>query len=102
MATQAFQALTLRLAGIDWATIAEKLEYPNAEAAIEAAIDAAERQYDDAAMDPLRILEILRLDRLQAAVWSSATKGDLDAVRAALSISDRRMRLLGLNRRSND
>lgn len=103
MATAArdLQALTLRLAGVDWATIAERLHYDDAAASCGAAFEAAEGQYDGARSDPLRVLEILRLDRLQAAVWGAAMKGDLDAVKTALSIGDRRTRMLHLNQRSN-
>jgi hypothetical protein len=53
-------------------------------------------------MDPLRVLEVLRLDRLQAAVWGAAMKGDLGAVSTALNIGDRRVRMLRLNQRSRD
>ncbi|MGA5820825.1 hypothetical protein ACPC54_23530 [Kitasatospora sp. NPDC094028] len=100
MASRAAQALTLRLAGVDWNTIVERLDYPDVSAAIEDVTEAADAQYDGVPLDPLRVLEILRFDRLQAAVWSAAMKGDLAAVNAALSIGDRRARMLRLYLRS--
>jgi hypothetical protein len=99
---RAVQALTLRLAGVDWQTIADKLGYDDAADALDAATEAADTQYDGLPMDPLRVLEVLRLDRLQAAVWKDAMKGDLGAVATALNIGDRRIRMLRLNQRSRD
>lgn len=99
---RAVQALTLRLAGVDWNTIAERLGYDDAADALDAATAVADTQYDGLPMDPLRVLEVLRLDRLQAAVWGAAMKGDLGAVSTALNIGDRRVRMLRLNQRSRD
>jgi hypothetical protein len=99
---RAVQALTLRLAGVDWTTIADKLGYDDAADALDAATEAADTQYDGLPMDPLRVLEVLRYDRLQAAVWGAAMKGDLNAVSAVLQIGDRRTRALRLNQRSRD
>lgn len=96
------KALQLRLAGVDWHTIAGRLGYPDAADALEAASEVADTQYDGLPMDHQRILEVLRYDRLQAAVWPQAVKGDLDAVSAVLNISDRRIRALRLNQRSRD
>ncbi|MBP5896325.1 hypothetical protein [Streptomyces scabiei] len=99
---RAVQALTLRLAGVDWSTVADKLGFADAADALEAASEVADTQYDGLPLDPLRVLEVLRYDRLQAAVWKDAMKGDLGAVSAVLNISDRRIRTLRLNQRSRD
>ncbi|MEE1838199.1 hypothetical protein [Streptomyces sp. SP17KL33] len=99
---RAVQALTLRLAGVDWPTIADKLGLDDAADALESASEVADTQYDGLPLDPLRVLEVLRYDRLQAAVWKDAMKGDLGAVSAVLNISDRRIRALRLNQRSRD
>jgi hypothetical protein len=96
------KALQLRLAGVDWHTIAERLGYPDPVDALDAATDIADTRYDGLPMDPLRVLEVLRYDRLQAAVWPTAMKGDLDAVKTVLDIGDRRIRALRLNQRSRD
>lgn len=99
---RAMQALTLRLAGVDWHTIATRLDYPDPADALEAATAVADTQYDGLPMDPLRVLEVLRYDRLQAAVWGAAMKGDLKAVDTVLAIGDRRARALRLNQRSRE
>lgn len=100
MSERANQALALRLAGVDWHTIATRLGYDDAVDALDDATTAADTQYDGMPMDPLQVLEVLRLDRLQAAVWPAAMKGDLAAVSTALGIADRRSRALRLNERS--
>lgn len=99
---RASQALTLALAGVDWYTIADKLEFEDAADACAVALEAAEAQYDGPPVDPQRMLEVLRFNRLQSAVWPKAMKGELDAVSAVLNISDRRTRALRLNQRSRD
>ena len=88
------QALTLALAGVDWYTIADKLKYADAADACVGAMAVAEEQYDGPPVDPQRMLEVLRLNRLQSAVWKDAMAGDLKAVATALSIGDRRTRHL--------
>ena len=45
----------------------------------------------------LRDMEVARLDRLLAAHWGKATKGDVNATRMVLTIMDRRAKLLGLD-----
>ncbi|MEW2301992.1 hypothetical protein AB0958_18795 [Streptomyces sp. NPDC006655] len=106
---KAQKALSLRLAGVDWHTIADRLKYPDVADAIDAAMEVADTTYDGVPMDPLRVLEVLRLDRLQAAAWKIAMASGPDAADSALSgiatvlnISDRRARLLRLNLRSGD
>ncbi|MEU4228278.1 hypothetical protein AB0F17_28625 [Nonomuraea sp. NPDC026600] len=44
-----------------------------------------------------RELELIRLDRLQAALWPDAMTGDTTAARTILRVMDRRARLLGLD-----
>lgn len=93
------QAISLRLAGVDYETIAAKLGYASRAAAyvdIDRAL-AANKAEEDAAKETLREVEAMRLDRLQAAVWSDATKGDTRSVDSALKIIAQRCRLLGLD-----
>jgi hypothetical protein len=93
------QAISLRLAGVDYETIAAKLGYASRGAAytdIDRAL-AANKAEEDAAKETLREVEAMRLDRLQAAVWSDATKGDTRSVDSALKIIAQRCRLLGLD-----
>ena len=49
------------------------------------------------AADELRTTELMRLDRLQAAAWAQAAKGDLRAIETMLRVIDRRCRILGLD-----
>lgn len=93
------QAIKLRIAGVDYDTIATTLGYASRGAAhtdIDRALQANKAE-EDAAKEILREIEALRLDRLQAAVWNDAVKGDPQAIGSALKIIAQRCRLLGLD-----
>jgi len=93
------RCLQMRLAGVGWDQIVDLLEYSNKGAACKdftRAMDAARAAQQETA-EELRALELLRYDRLTAAVWPSASKGEVKSVRAALDISRERVRLLGLD-----
>jgi hypothetical protein len=93
------QAIALRLAGMDFDTIAERLDYSSRGAAskdIWRAVDA-NRIEEAQAVENLREVEGARLDRLQAAVWAKAIKGDLKAVETVLKVIAQRARLFGLD-----
>jgi hypothetical protein len=79
------QVLSLRRAGIAFDVIADRLDLTPT---------AAKGLFDQAlsAYDPefQRALETDRLDRLHAAVWPKALKGELDAVDRVLRLSERR------------
>jgi hypothetical protein len=45
----------------------------------------------------LRVLELERLDRLQASMWDAALEGDIPAVDRVLKVIAARVRLLGLD-----
>ena len=49
-------------------------------------------------LEQVRRLELLRLDKLLAAVWEGAMGGDIACVDRALAIMTRRARLLGLDK----
>lgn len=95
-AARQLQALELRRAGVDYQTIADKVGYTNKGTAYAAVQAALRRGFVEPAKE-LRELEADRLDRLQAAVWSAAIRGDVKAVDRVLRISDQRAKLLGLN-----
>lgn len=98
------QAIALRLAGVDWETIAQRLDYASRGAActdVNRAMEANLGELRDQTKE-MRAIEALRLDRLQAAVWSKALKGDTKAVDTVLRVMDRRLRLLGLHQLPND
>jgi hypothetical protein len=89
----------LRLAGADYEAIARQLGYSSAADArkdLTRAFDSSARRLDQSTGE-LRALELARLDRLQAALWSTAIGGDVRAVETSLRIIDRRCRLLGLD-----
>jgi hypothetical protein len=94
------QAIALRLAGMDYQTIAERLDYASRGAASKDIHRALEEtlEAESAAAATLRELEVQRLDRMQAAAWAKAAKGDLKAIETVLKVIDRRCRLLGLDK----
>ncbi|MFJ2752660.1 hypothetical protein [Streptomyces sp. NPDC087297] len=90
------ELLRRRLTGEDFATLAQDLDYTDAD---EAAADFTQAL---TATEPLETAarqasDRLALDELQHAVWDTATGGDLDAIATALAISDARSRRLGLD-----
>jgi hypothetical protein len=91
--------LQMRLAGVDYDTIADRLDYGSASTArkdfTRAMRETLELEAEKA--DELRTLELQRLDRLQAAAWADALKGNLRAIETVLKVVDRRCRLLGLD-----
>lgn len=93
------KAIAMRLAGVDYQAIADRLGYAGRAAACKDISRALEQHTAEALRnaDQLRQQELMRLDRLQAAVWTKALAGDPKAVETALKVVDRRIRLLGLD-----
>lgn len=93
------KAVAMRIAGVDWVTIAERLKYASKAAACKDVTRALEVSLAEASRNAamLRHLELLRLDRLQTGLWTAAASGDPKSVTAALGIIDRRIKLLGLD-----
>ncbi|MBC9731148.1 hypothetical protein [Streptomyces sp. TRM68367] len=94
------QALQAFLAGMDLRTIAQQVGYADASAA-KKAIDRAIQESiarEEADIDELRQLEVLRYDRLQAAWWSAAIGKDRShhAARIVLECIRGRSRLTGV------
>jgi hypothetical protein len=93
------KAVAMKIAGLDFETIAKRLGYASRGAActdIDRALAANIAEQNQQAAE-LRELEILRLDRLQAAAWTAAVGGDLRAIETVLKVIDRRARLNGLD-----
>lgn len=92
------QAIALLLAGVDYDTIADRLEYSSRGAATKDVWRALEqnRLEEKQAVDQLRQIEGARLDRLQAAVWPEALKGNLKAVETVRRLIAERIRLFGV------
>ncbi|MFJ2745359.1 hypothetical protein ACIO3O_37515 [Streptomyces sp. NPDC087440] len=92
------QALQMHLAGVDLRTVAKQIGYADASAtkkAIDRAIaDSIARGEED--IDDIRSREVVRYDRLQAAHWGKAIKGDPKASEVVLKCMAGRERLQGL------
>ena len=93
------QAIALRLAGVDFESIATRLGYASRGAECTDINRALEQSLAEQARDGevLRQAELLRLDRLQAGVWTQALAGDPRSAEVALKVIDRRCKLLGLD-----
>ncbi len=89
------EALSLRLAGLSYAQIAERLD--TTKAAAEDMVTRTLSRVENRAADEMRELEGSRLDRAQAAIWTKVLDGDLRAVATFLRLSERRAVLFGLN-----
>lgn len=75
------KAVSMRIAGADWDTIVGALGYPDRNTAckdVRRAMEANRRDME-ATAEELRSTEVARLDRLQAAFWPKALKGDTKA-----------------------
>lgn len=89
------QNLSMRLAGIGWDQIAEKLKYSSKAAACKdflRAMEAAEASSTESAT-LLKKMQRLRLERLTAAFWPGMMKGDAKAGRMVLDTLRERSRL---------
>ncbi len=90
------QALALRVAGADYATIMQQCGYAHVSSTVRA-VTAAIARVPAANVETLRIVEGARLDRLQVALWPKAAAGDLETIDRVLRIMARRARLFGLD-----
>lgn len=79
-------AVALKLAGVDWATIAERTGYRSPGAACTAVTEALKANQAELTrnVEELRSVQIARYDRLQAAFWPDAIKGDVKAAEIVL------------------
>lgn len=93
------RCLELRRMGLTLDEIATQVGYAN-KGSVSKALAREAKRSGGPEMDPdrARELEADRLDRLQAAVWPKAMKGDPIAVEKVLRISQARRSLLGLDR----
>lgn len=91
------QAVALRIAGVDWATIAERTGYRSPGAACTAVTEALKANRAELAenVEELRGLTIARYDRLQAAYWPKALSGDVKAAEVVLKCLTGRARVEG-------
>lgn len=92
------KAIALRLAGLPWDEIADQTGYATAGAACTAVTEALKKNQRElgAAAEELRDAEVARLDRLMAAHWPKALKGDPRSSDIVLKCVAQRSKLLGV------
>lgn len=91
-------AVALALSGMDWATIAERAGYSNAGAAwnaVDRALKKAAAEQTEL-VDRHRQVTVMRYDRLQAAYWADALRGDVKAAQIVLKCMQGRARAQGV------
>lgn len=89
------EAMRLRMGGYSYEQIAKILDVHPSRVSQLVKQGLQEAANEDA--EQLRVIENARLDRLQAAVWQDALKGDSKAIDTVLKISARRAALNGLD-----
>lgn len=94
-ATRRTEALALRMAGLSFEAIGERLGIgmSGARDLVNRTLERAENRL----VEQERDLENQRLDRAQAAIWSKVLDGDLKAVDSFLKLSARRAKMNGLD-----
>lgn len=90
------RALELRLGGMQYAAIAEALDYADKSGPYRAVASLLDRQESESAAEHRRI-EDMRLDALLAKYWPAAMAGDLKAAEFVGKLHDRRVKLHGLS-----
>jgi hypothetical protein len=93
---RAAEAVRLRIQGLSFDAIAERVGYKSRQAAFDAVKRALEAILREPS-DELRELDLRRLDELLLGQWPAAQSGDPDAVDCCLRILSKRWRLLGLD-----
>ncbi|OZD66691.1 hypothetical protein CH272_08275 [Rhodococcus sp. 05-340-1] len=93
---RAQKCLDRRIAGESWQAIADAEGYSDRSGPFRA-VESLLSRVEHASVDQYRVIELARLDELQAGLWKAAIGGDVKAVNAVLGVVDRRVKLLGLN-----
>ena len=89
------RALELAADGMSYDEVARAVGFRHRASAFRAVHKALDER-EVAGVDELRALELVRLDRLQAALWDKAMTGDTRAINGVTRIVGQRARLLGL------
>ncbi|MFM9594100.1 hypothetical protein ACKI16_23885 [Streptomyces scabiei] len=92
------EATQLRIAGVDWATIADRVGYASPGAACTAVGEAlkANLREQDQNVEELRALGVAKVNRLQAAFWTEAVvKKDIKAAKIVLECIRQEARFQG-------
>lgn len=92
------RAVAMRLAGMDWQSIADQLGYNSRGAACQDVTRALERnrREEAAAVEELRQVTVMRYDTLQAAFWPQALEGDVKAAEIVLKCIAGRAKIEGI------
>lgn len=93
------KAIAMHIAGADWQAIADALGYASRGAAhtdVTRALEA-NRKAEAEQVEALRQLTVLRYDRLQAAYWPKALKGDVKAAEVVLKCLAGRAKIEGVD-----
>jgi hypothetical protein len=91
------QCLDLRRAGVAFDVIVEQMQYAGIEAAVSAYERALERT-GQLSRQAQKALELDRLDRLQAILWTKALRGDTAAIDRLIKLGEARGRVAGPDR----
>lgn len=91
------KAIAMRIAGADWQAIADTLGYSDRAAAHKDVTRALEanRKVEAEQVEQLREWTVMRYDRLQAAFWPKALKGDVKAAEVVLKCLAGRAKIEG-------
>jgi hypothetical protein len=98
---RAYDAHQLRLAGLDWSEIAQRVGYLDGRIASMAVTAFLQKVATEQSHDHRRQaleLELARLDQLQSAFYPAAMAGDIAAVNVVLKIIDCRCAIMGFDK----
>ncbi len=90
------KAMQMRIAGLTYQVIAKTMGWANKSVAYNACMREMIRLKQEPAQES-RTLELLRIDRAQAAIWDQVIKGNHGAIDRFVRLSERRSRILGLD-----
>jgi transposase len=93
--TRRMEALSLKLAGLGYEQIAERMNM--SVSGVKDMVNRTLERAENTAVEEMRSLENERLDRAQAAIWTQVLQGDLKAIDTFLRISTRRAKMNGLD-----
>lgn len=97
-AARRLQALQLRMAGVSYHAIAERLGVSDTQAFHDVKAELAKiAKQASAEAEHVRTMELERLDAMTLALWAQAKQGNQGAIDRLLRVMERRSKLLGLD-----
>ena len=94
---RASRALSLRIAGMRWAEVADKVGYSTGHEARVAGVRLLQR-HELEAVDEYRSIQSARYDAVLRGLWPGVLRGDPAAASVAVKVLDSQARMLGLDR----